>query len=81
MGLKIQSTQRGDNAHSLTWHGTALEHDETDLFGFPVVTCDYAFERGSSAHLIARLCDVFPDGKARLISWGAIKLTGKRGKW
>jgi hypothetical protein len=49
-----------------------------DLLGAPVLTARLAIDRAAGL-LIARLCDVAPDGSSRLMSYGVLNLTHRAG--
>ena len=58
-----------------TW--TMLEPLESDLdiFGFPSFDCKFKILNDTQGTVIAKLCDVFPNGESRLISYGSLNLT------
>jgi uncharacterized protein len=64
--------QRLDDERSLTFDSVPLE-DRIEILGRPVVCATVSVDR-PSAHLIARLCDVSPDGTSTLISYGVLNL-------
>ncbi len=65
--------QREDDALSLVFDSPVL--DETmEILGAPVLTVDIASDK-PVATLIARLCDVKPDGESLRVSFGVLNLT------
>jgi putative CocE/NonD family hydrolase len=69
--------QRADDGGSLVFDSDAL--DETiDLFGTPVLELEVMTDR-PVAFLVARLCDVFPDGASSRISYGVLNLCHRDG--
>jgi hypothetical protein len=65
--------QRPDDALSLVFDTPPL--DETmEILGAPVLTLDIASDK-PLATLIARLCDVRPDGESLRVSFGVLNLT------
>ena len=46
-----------------------------EIFGFPTFVFEgISTEELSQNHVVVRLCDVFPNGQSRLISYGVINL-------
>ncbi|HET7120846.1 MAG TPA: CocE/NonD family hydrolase [Solirubrobacterales bacterium] len=64
-----------DDRRSLTWTGPVLA-EPLEITGSPDVALHVALERGREANLVARLCDVAPDGTSTLIATGWLKLGG-----
>jgi predicted acyl esterase len=69
--------QRYDDALSLTWTSKPLTED-TQVLGTPHVTVDVVVDQ-PVAYVIARLCDVFPNGSSTLLSRGVLNLTHRNG--
>ena len=69
--------QQFEDALSLTWTSEVLSCD-LPMLGFPEFTCTIRV-KATRAQLTARLCDVFPDGRSTLISYGVLNLTHCRG--
>ncbi|MDQ0510549.1 CocE/NonD family hydrolase [Ancylobacter amanitiformis] len=69
--------QRRDDGLGLSFDTEPLT-EAFDLLGAPVVDlrarCDVA-----GAQLVARLCDVAPDGTSTLVTWGCLNLTHRQG--
>lgn len=64
--------QQQDDEHSLTYDTAPLQ-DALNIVGQPIVQLKVASDQ-PFAHLIARLCDVQPDGKSTLITYGVLNL-------
>jgi hypothetical protein len=64
--------QRADDGGSELFDSDPLTA-EMDLFGTPVLTLDVMADK-PVAFLVARLCDVFPDGTSARISYGILNL-------
>ena len=69
----LAGEQRFFNLPEHTWTSSSLEN-EVDIFGFPTFSCSFKILNDTRGHLVAKLCDVFPDGKSRLLSYGVINL-------
>ncbi len=69
--------QRPDDGRSLCFDG-ALLTEPLELLGAPVLTARLAIDRPTGL-VIARLCDVAPDGSSRLMSYGVLNLTHRAG--
>ena len=65
--------QRSANAMSTSWT-TSIITELTNIIGKPVFKCGFTLKNDAQGTIIVRLTDIFPDGKARLISWGAQNL-------
>ena len=65
--------QREDDAKSLVFD-TAPLADRTEILGAPALELEIASDR-PQANLVARLCDVHPDGASTRVSWGVLNLT------
>ena len=65
--------QREDDAQSLLFETPPLA-ETTELLGAPVLTLELASDK-PVAQLIARLCDVHPDGKSQRVSYGVLNLS------
>jgi uncharacterized protein len=65
--------QSEDDALSLVFETPPLA-ERMDLLGAPVLTVELSSDK-PVAHLIARLCDVHPDGKSLRLSFGVLNLT------
>ncbi|WP_428663170.1 CocE/NonD family hydrolase [Reyranella sp.] len=69
--------QREDDALSLAFETPPLA-ETVEILGAPVVTLEVASDR-PVAQLIARLCDVHPDGTSLRVSFGVLNLTHRDG--
>ncbi|HTE80447.1 MAG TPA: CocE/NonD family hydrolase, partial [Reyranella sp.] len=69
--------QREDDALSLLFETPPLA-ETVEILGAPVVTLEVASDR-PVAQLIARLCDVHPDGRSLRVSFGVLNLTHRDG--
>lgn len=65
--------QREDDAKSLCFDTQPLP-ERSEIFGAPVLELEIASDR-PQANLIARLCDVHPDGASTRVTWGVANLT------
>jgi predicted acyl esterase len=73
----LPGDQRPDDAVSLTFDSAAL-NQRTELLGQPRLKLSVASNR-PTAFVMARLCDVAPDGASTLITRGALNLCHYRG--
>jgi len=69
----LAADQRPDDLVSMTFDTAPLPSD-LSLLGAPVLVADVQGEQG--AQVIARLCEVAPDGSSLLLSWGVQTLDG-----
>jgi putative CocE/NonD family hydrolase len=69
--------QRREDALSLSLDSAPLE-DRVEIFGAPAVALRVASDR-PTAFVVARLCDVAPDGASTLITRGALNLCHRGG--
>jgi putative CocE/NonD family hydrolase len=69
--------QREDDAHSLCFDSEPLA-ERMEILGAPEVRLVVASDR-PAAFLVARLCDVAPDGSSTRVSYGALNLTHRAG--
>ena len=74
---ELAADQRPDDGRSLCFDGAPLA-EPLDLLGAPVLTARLAIDRPAGL-VIARLCDVAPDGSSRLMSYGVLNLTHRAG--
>jgi uncharacterized protein len=64
--------QRPDEAFSLTYDWSRA--GELEILGYPRIEVTVAADR-PVAYLVAKLCDVFPDGTSALVARGVLNLT------
>ena len=70
--------QRGDDSKSVVFDGALLD-EPLDILGTPwAELCVRA--KASSALVAVRLCDVWPDGKSTLITFGVLNLAQRNGR-
>ena len=69
--------QRIDDAGGLVLESSLLP-DAIDIWGDPVVEARLAATE-PDGNLIARLCDVAPDGSSQLVCWGCLNLQHRNG--
>jgi putative CocE/NonD family hydrolase len=74
---ELPGDQAPDDARSLCFDSAPLARSIA-LLGAPALECDVAAE-GPMAMVVARLCDVAPDGASRLVSYGALNLAYRDG--
>jgi uncharacterized protein len=74
---ELPSDQRPDDGRSLCFDSVPLAAP-VDLLGAPILSLELAIDRPCGL-IIARLCDVAPDGASRLISYGILNLTHRDG--
>lgn len=79
MGLpgEAPQDQRADDQHSLCFDTAALD-ERIEILGATTLTVDIAVDR-PVAMLVARLCDVAPDGTSLRVSLGVLNLTHRQG--
>ena len=65
--------QRWDDAGSLCFDTQPLT-ERIEILGAPVLELEIASDK-PQANLIARLCDVHPDGASTRVTWGVLNLT------
>jgi uncharacterized protein len=69
--------QREDDAHSLCFDSEPLA-ERLEILGAPELRVSVACDR-PAAFLMARLCDVAPDGGSTRVTYGALNLTHRAG--
>ena len=74
---ELPGDQRPDDGRSLCFDSAPVAAP-TDLLGEPVLSLELAIDRPRGL-IIARLCDVAPDGASRLMSYGILNLTHRGG--
>jgi predicted acyl esterase len=65
--------QRSDDGLALTFTSAPVE-EPVEILGFPEVHLALSVDQ-PNALIAVRLCDIFPDGASRLVSWGLLNLT------
>jgi putative CocE/NonD family hydrolase len=73
VGPELPLDQRPDDAFSLSLDGAPLE-SELELLGAPVLELSLSADR-PVMQIIARLCDVSPEGEVARVSFGVLNLT------
>ena len=76
-GAEITGCQRSTDANSTCFDSQVLDQS-IDIFGCPELTISLK-SNSPTGHLIARLCDVSPDGSSELVSIGTLNLTHRSG--
>lgn len=74
---ELPTDQRADDALSACWE-TTPQDTALEVVGRPWITAQIASDQ-PQAHLIARLCDVHPDGTSVLIARGVLNLCHREG--
>jgi putative CocE/NonD family hydrolase len=69
--------QSPDDRRSLTWTGAVLSKP-LEITGSPEVVIELALDSATDANLVARLCDVAPDGTSTPIATGWLAMSGAR---
>ncbi len=69
LGIGLPFDQSSDDLASLAFTSPALAVD-TEISGSPEATIRVAIEAGDAVNLVAKLCDVAPDGHSSLITTG-----------
>ena len=69
--------QRADDARCVCFDGEPVDQ-RVEILGFPELAVRVAADR-PVAQVVARLCDVAPDGTSRRVSWGALNLSHREG--
>jgi uncharacterized protein len=77
-GPDLPGDQRHDDARSVCFDTEPLSAD-VDVVGAPVLEIEVSAD-APAANLVARLCEVFPDGTSARISWMPINLTHLEGE-
>lgn len=72
-GLGRPLDQNPDDLRSITFTSAALE-DDLEISGSPETTLFVSLEEGDQFNLVAKLCDVGPDGRSQLITAGSIRV-------
>jgi predicted acyl esterase len=72
-GPELPTDQRAADGLSLSWTSEPLEQ-RLEILGVPEVELDLAADR-SSALVAVRLCDVAPDGRSALVTYGVLNLS------
>ena len=70
--------QQADDDFSLTFTSDPFPV-ESSILGFPRLVTKMAVNNHNGGVVIARLCDVFPDGRVNLITYGVLNLTHYKG--
>jgi putative CocE/NonD family hydrolase len=73
MGPEGQPDQREDDGKSLCFDSEPLD-DRLEILGAPVVELDLAIDR-KQGFVVARICDVAPDGSSHRVSYGVLNLS------
>ena len=76
-GVEIAGDQHAIDAQSTCFDGAPL-NEAFDILGRPALTISLS-SSAPTGHLIARLCDVAPDGSSELVSIGVINLCHRNG--
>jgi uncharacterized protein len=74
---ELPADQRPDDGRSLCFDSLPLT-EPLELLGAPVLAARLAIDRPAGL-VIARLCDIAPDGGSRLMSYGVLNLTHRAG--
>jgi len=77
LGPELPGDQRIDDGGSLVFDGPVLDNS-LDILGAPQVTVRLSADK-SQARLIARLCDVAPDGASERVTYGILNLAHRDG--
>ena len=73
----LPGDQRAEDTQCLSWTTAELEKD-VSILGLPVLELTVAVN-SDAGNVAVRICDVFPDGKATLVTWGLLNLTHSKG--
>ncbi|MBK9608627.1 MAG: CocE/NonD family hydrolase [Betaproteobacteria bacterium] len=74
---ELAGDQRIDDGQSVCFDSAPLDQD-FDILGAPVVTVELASDQ-PEAQLVVRLCEVFPDGMSRRVTYGFVDLAHRDG--
>jgi uncharacterized protein len=74
LGIGLPLDQAADDAASATFT-TAPLVDSITITGSAEAVLDVSIEQGEEVHLVAKLCDVGPDGRSGLITTGWLRMT------
>ena len=75
---ELPGNQQNADKYGLCWYSEAFDQDVA-ILGQPTLHYTVAVENSDTSVLIARLCDVFPDGRSTLVSHGALNLKHYKG--
>ena len=75
---ELPGDQQNADKYGLSWYSEPIDHDVA-ILGQPTLHCTVAVENSDAGVLIARLCDVFPDGRSTLLSHGVLNLNHHKG--
>ena len=64
--------------YGLCWYSDTIDHNVA-ILGQPTLHCTVAVENSDTGVLIARLCDIFTDGRSTLLSYGVLNLNHHKG--
>jgi predicted acyl esterase len=73
VGPELPTDQRPDDAFSLVFDATPLD-EALEILGAPVLELSLVSDQ-PAMNLIARLCDVAPDGQVSRVTYGVLNLT------
>jgi uncharacterized protein len=74
---ELAGDQRGDDARSLCFDSDPLP-ERVEILGAPEVVLDLAGD-GPAGFVVARLCEVAPDGASRRVTYGGLSLAHPEG--
>ncbi len=72
LGIGLPMEQGPDDLRSLTFTTAPLK-DDLEITGAPETVLHVELEKGDDLNLVAKLCDLDPDGRSSLITVGSIK--------
>ena len=75
---ELPDDQKPAEKYGLCWHSDVLEEDIA-ILGQPTLHCNVSVENSDTGVLIARICDVSPDGRSTLLSYGILNLNHYQG--
>src|SRR5690606_20288554 len=76
IGPEGQPDQRIDDGKSLCFDSEPLDR-QVEILGAPLVDLDLSIDR-KQGFVVARLCDVAPDGSSHRVSYGVLNLSHRR---
>jgi hypothetical protein len=77
-GVGMPSDQNGDDRMSLAFTSDAMAED-VEIAGIPSATIIAEILSGDDANIVAKLCDVAPDGASSLVTTGWLRATRRSG--
>lgn len=75
---ELPADQRADDGLSVVFDSPPLDHD-LEILGTPTITAELTTDTPQT-QLVVRLCEVFPDGASRRVTYGFLDLAYRNGE-